>query len=100
MGTVRVEVMPWLSRYFSTERYGRVIRQMDPGDGGTVRDLLEKLAAQNVELGEVLFDPHTGRVSAHIQLLLNGRLLEIAGGMDAALAPGDTLRLMPGFSGG
>ena len=100
MGTVRVEVMPWLSRYFATGRYGRVVLEMEQGDGGTVRDLLEELAAQNRELGDVLFDPNTGKLSAHVSLLLNGRLLEVSGGVQAALAPGDTLRLMPGFSGG
>ncbi|MAG35985.1 MAG: hypothetical protein CL878_07055 [Dehalococcoidia bacterium] len=100
MDRVRVEVMSWLSRYLDTGRPSRVILEQDVGDGTTVRQLLEEIASDNQEFREVLFDATTGRLSGHIGLILNGRFLELAGGLEAELKPGDVVRLMPGFSGG
>ena len=100
MTSVRLEIMPWLSRYFHPERYGRAIVEKEVADGTTVRGLLEEMASQNPELREVLFDTERDRLAGHIALVLNDRFLELAGGLDTTLKPGDTIRLMPGFSGG
>ena len=100
MDCVRVEVMPWLSRYFDTGRYGRVVLEQGVDEGTTVRRLLEEITADNQEFREVLFDDTTGRLSGHIGLILNGRWLELSGGLEAGLKPGDVVRLMPGFTGG
>lgn len=100
MDSVRLEVMPWLSHHLAAERSGRVILEREVDDSTTVRDLLEEIASQNQAFKEVLFDAQTGRLAGHISLILNGRILELAGGLEARLRPGDTIRLMPGFSGG
>ena len=100
MSSVRLEVMPWLSRYFGAERSGQVVLEREVSDGATVRDLLEEIASQNQEFNEVLFDAKTGSLAGHISVILNGRFLELAGGLEAKLRPGDTIRLMPAFSGG
>ena len=100
MTSVRLEVVPWLSRYFHPERCGRAILEKEVADGTTVRDLLEELASQNPDLTEVLFDTERGRLAGHIAVVLNDRFLELSGGLDTTLKSGDTIRLMPGFSGG
>jgi molybdopterin converting factor small subunit len=100
MSSVCLEVMPWLSHYLAAERSGRVILEREIDDGTTVKDLLEDIASQNQAFKEVLFDAKTGRLAGHISLILNGRFLELAGGLEAKLRPGDIIRLMPGFSGG
>ena len=100
MGSVHLEVLPWLSRYIAGEHSGRAVLEVEVNDGATVRDLLEEIASQNQEFQDVLFDAKTGRLAGHIALILNGRLVELAGGLEATLSPGDTIQLMPGFSGG
>jgi len=92
--------MPWLSHYLAAERSGRVILEREIDDDTTVKDLLEDIASQNQAFKEALFDAKTGRLAGHISLILNGRFLELAGGLEAKLRPGDIIRLMPGFSGG
>ena len=52
------------------------------------------------EVRKVLFEADTGRLAGYIALVLNGRFVELSGGLDTELKSGDTLRLMPGFSGG
>lgn len=100
MSHVRLEVLPWLTRYFGTEQSGRVVLEKELSDGTTVSDLLEDVTSQNQELKQVLFDTQTGRLTGYVTLILNGRLLELAGGLEAELEPGDTLRLMPTLAGG
>jgi molybdopterin converting factor small subunit len=100
MSCVRLEVMPGLSRAFGSEGPGPFVLEREIDDGATVRDLLEEIAAQNREVKEALFDARTGRLAGHISAILNGRFLELAGGLDTKLKAGDTLRLMFIPSGG
>lgn len=105
MRHVQLEIMPWLSRYFAPDqsgsgRSGRVVLQREIGDGATVSDLLADITSQSTEFGQVLFDAQTGRLTGYVTLILNGRLLELAGGLEAELKPGDTLRLLPTLAGG
>jgi molybdopterin converting factor small subunit len=100
MSHVRLEILPWLSRYFDAERLGPVILEKDVADGVTVRDLLEEMTSQNQKLGRVLFDERSGRLAAHVRVILNGRVLELAGGLEAKLKDGDTIRLVAGIGGG
>ena len=100
MGNVRLEILPWLNRYFSSERSRRAVLEVEVNTGTTVRDILEEVSEQNREFKAVLFGADTGRVAGHIAVILNGTMLELAGGLDAKLEPGDTIQVMPGFSGG
>jgi molybdopterin converting factor small subunit len=92
--------MPGLIRYFDETSVGRLVLEREVSDGATVRDLLEEIASQNREFKEALFNTRTGNMAGHISLILNGRFLELSGGLAAKLKPGDTIRLMLAFSGG
>ena len=97
---VHVEILPWLSDRISAQHAGRLTLTQEVTEGATARQVLEALAADNQRFREVVFSDRSGRLAGHIMLLRNGRLIELAGGMEAELGPGDTLRLIPGFSGG
>jgi len=92
--------MPGLSRCFDAERVGRLVLQREVSDSATVRDLLEEVASRNPEFKDALFNARTGNLAGHVSLFLNGRFLELSGGLEAKLKPGDTIRLMLAFSGG
>lgn len=100
MGSVRLEIMPGLSRYFSIEHLGRLVLEREVGDSATVRNFLEEIASQNQEFKKAFFNHETGNLVDYIILILNGSFLELSGGLDARLKPGDTIRLMLAFSGG
>ena len=100
MNRVRLEVLPWLSRYFGAESTARAILERDVATGVTVGGFLEDMTLQSQELKEVLFDDRTGRLVSHIIVIKNGRLLELSGGLEAELEDGDTLRLMASIAGG
>ena len=100
MFSVRLEIMPGLSRYFSGGSSGLLVLEREVSDGATVRDLLEEITAQNREYKGSPFNAGTGKPAGHLSVILNGRFLELSGGVEAELKPGDTIRLMLGFSGG
>ena len=97
---VRLEVTAGLSHYFGGEGPGRVVLEKEVRDGATVGDLLEEITSRKQELRELLFDVQTGRLSGYIGLILNGRFLELAGGLETKLQEGDNMRLMLAIRGG
>ncbi len=97
---VQVEILPWLSHRLSAQHLGRLTLTQDVSEGTTVRQVLEVIAAGDQLFRELIFPADTGQLAGYIMLLLNGRLIELAGGMEAEVRSGDTLRLIPGFSGG
>ena len=100
MSRVCVEVMPWLSRYFGTEHHGHVVLEGEVADGTTVKDLLEEISSHNREFRDVLFDSDTGRQGRYMTIVLNGRFLELTGGLETKLKPDDTVLLLATLSGG
>jgi molybdopterin converting factor small subunit len=100
MNHVRLEVMPWLSRYFDSEASDRVVLEKDVAEGARVVDLLNEVTCQRQELKRILFDEGSDGLVSHVVVVLNGRLLELVGGLDAKLKDGDTIRLIAGIVGG
>ena len=97
---VRLVITLWLSRYFEPGAAGEVSLDREVCAGTTVGELLSDVASQNPAFGEVIFGGGTGGIAGYVTVVLNDQFLELAGGMKTPLQAGDTVRLMPGFSGG
>jgi len=82
MGSVSIEIMPWLSRYFDALCSGLLTMERKVDDDTTIRDLLEEIISDNQEAREILFEAGTGRLVGYIALVLNERFVELAGGLD------------------
>ncbi|MFH1485575.1 MAG: MoaD/ThiS family protein [Chloroflexota bacterium] len=100
MSVVKIEAFPWLSGTFGAPRSDRLILEEEIEEGATTGDLLRNLAATYRKFGELAFDEETQNLSGHITIVLNGRLLELAGGLEARLKDGDSVLLLPAFDGG
>jgi molybdopterin converting factor small subunit len=98
--TVTLEYYSWLAtRLKGAGEDGATDRL--PIDGNTtVRDLLAVLAAASPKFAELVYDRADDRLKEYAALILNGQTIELAGGLDRRLEPGDHLLLLPGFSGG
>jgi molybdopterin converting factor small subunit len=99
VNTIRLEILPWLSRGFDGKGASRIVLEREVVDGTTVRDLLEQLAADHPSFGHILYDTE-GKLAVHISIIINNRLFELSGGLVTKLHAGDTVRLLPAFSGG
>jgi molybdopterin converting factor small subunit len=65
----------------------------------SVADLLTRLAEAD-ERYALLFDREAGRLPEHVEAVLNDRVLDLQGGLQAALRPGDVLTFIPAHAGG
>jgi molybdopterin converting factor small subunit len=99
MRVIRLEILPWLSRAFEGEGAGRVVLERPIGEGARVRDVLDQLVADYPSFAAILYDPDGG-LARHVSVIVNNRLYELAGGLEARVRPGDTVSLLPAFSGG
>ncbi len=95
---VKVEVLSWLARAVSPTG-GKAVWDEPIGEGETLGDLMDRLAARYPQFTE-FYDPGSRVLQEHVELVLNGRLYDLAGGFGAPLRRGDSVMLFPGFSGG
>lgn len=97
---VRLEILPWATRAFGGSANKRLVLQEEIAEGDRVEDLLARLASEYPGFREAGFDPVACRLTGQITIVHNGRLLELAGGLETELRDGDTLLLVPAFAGG
>ncbi|MDQ3811614.1 MAG: MoaD/ThiS family protein [Chloroflexota bacterium] len=64
-----------------------------------VGDLLARLTRQDARLG-LLYEADMRRLPEHVEVVLNDRLLDLQGGLEARLQPGDVLLFLPAHAGG
>ena len=67
--------------------------------GETVGDLLARLAISD-ERYALLYEADAARLPEHVEAVLNDRVLDLQGGLDARLSPGDVLSFLPAHAGG
>ncbi len=63
------------------------------------RHLLERIATADPRY-TLLYDPENARLTEYVEVVLNDRLLDLQGGLDAELHPGDILLFLPAHAGG
>ena len=98
--TVSLEYYSWLATQLKGADERGTTDQLAIEDGTTVRELLARLADGSPKFAELVYDRADDRLKEYAALILNGQTIELAGGLDRKLEPGDQLLLLPGFSGG
>ena len=105
-GTITLEYYSWLRKELGLaddepkDREGSTVTAIPLRDGMTVRSLLAEMAAESEPFERLVYDLEGRRLREYVTLIINGRVVELAGGLDRELGPGDELLLLPGFSGG
>ncbi len=67
--------------------------------GQSVADCLTSLVAADARYG-LLFDAEGQTLPEHVEVVLNDRVLDLQGGLQAVLGPGDVLTFIPAHTGG
>ena len=99
MATVHLEIVPWLTKSLGIDGAGHAKVDETMPDGASVLDLLQRLAQRYPDFGRIAFIAN-GCLSRQVYIVINDRVLDLAGGMEAELKEGDRLLLLPAFSGG
>lgn len=98
--TVRLEIVPWLTRLFGQEQGGRIRRQERLLPNESVGEFLRRLGEQYPDFGRVIWDAERDDLSEHVQVILNDMVLEAVGPAGTKLRPGDSIMLVPPYLGG
>lgn len=96
---MKIEVLSWVARGLNGQRPDKAVWDEPIADGETLGDLMDRLAARYPPFAE-FYEPASRTIQEHVELVLNGRLFDLAGGFGVPLRGGDTVMLFPGFSGG
>jgi molybdopterin converting factor small subunit len=80
-------------------RGARTIVSVPLGSGATVASLMQDLVAADVRYA-LLFDPRSQSLPEHVEVVLNDRVLDLVGGLEAPIAEGDVLTFLPAHAGG
>jgi len=91
---MKVKIFATLRQYVNFKEVEVNVKAED-----TVRDVLEKLVANNPELGEHIFDEE-GNLQRSIRVLVKGRNIEFKDGLNTVLKKDDYLALFPPVGGG
>ncbi|KUO42779.1 MAG: hypothetical protein APU95_06270 [Hadesarchaea archaeon YNP_N21] len=75
--------------------------QIEISGVGTVMSLLNELTKKyGPRLGDQLFDPKTRKLRGYVNILVNGRGVNLLSGLDTKLNDGDVVAIFPPVSGG
>lgn len=99
-GTVRVEIVPWLTQHFGQHGSSRLVLEEKVAGGMTLGDFLASLAEKHPAIGTVIVDFGARELFEHVSVVHNDTLLGAPDALAARIEPGDCLVFLPAFSGG
>ena len=100
MGKVRVKIPPFLASLLNTRGSDWLVIERGIAEGTTIVDLLTDLASSYNNFRRVVFNPDVGRVSDQVIVILNDEVLQPQELAKARLNDGDSIVLLPVYSGG
>jgi molybdopterin synthase sulfur carrier subunit len=89
-------------KFFTTLREitGKKEEEVESSSDITVKELLTRLSKKyGVEFTDYIYD-EKGDMRTHIQILINGRGIEVFQGLETKLKEGDTVAIFPPAGGG
>lgn len=92
--------MAWVTRYVGGSGSDRKAFELTVAPGDTVRTVLRRLSQRFPELQRALWDPASGELGEHIEVVVNGAILGVRHGLDSELKDGDRIQLFGQYMGG
>lgn len=97
---VQVETVAWVTRFVGGNGSDRIGFDLPLQPGDTVRSVLRRLSEQYPPLRAALWDPQTGDLGEHIEVVVNGAILGVRHTLDSELRDGDRILLFGQYMGG
>jgi molybdopterin converting factor small subunit len=101
-GAVTLELHGFLAERLATlgrRRGTRTLVSASVEPGASVAAFMTGLVAADPRYS-LLFDRDAQRLPEHVEAVLNDRVLDLQGGLNAELRPGDVLTFLPAHAGG
>ncbi len=99
-GTVRLEIVPWLTQSFGAGGASRLVLEEEVAGGMSLGDFLTSLTAKYPAIGAAILDVEAGRLFEHVNIVHNDTVLGSHTALEEPIEAGDSLVFLPAFSGG
>lgn len=101
MTVIQIEVTfcAWQANIFGNKQSSTTLRE-HIDKGATFEDLLNHLVRSYPSLKDTLIDTASQQLYDNIIVIVNGRLLDLIGGMQAHMKDGDKVQFLPCLPGG
>ncbi len=100
MGRVQLKITPSLASIFNASDSDWLVLEPEIGEGATIGDLFANLASTYTDFRKVVFDTDKGKVSDQVIVVLNDSLVQFSNVTEARLNDGDSVILLPVYTGG
>jgi len=100
VGSVKIEVMPWITTQCGYNSPGNLIIEEEIEDGETLGSVIKRARVARRPLAECIVDPATQNVHGYISIIFNDHLISQLSAKHVRLKSGDTVRLLPTIEGG
>jgi molybdopterin converting factor small subunit len=97
---VQIDTVAWVTRYVGGSGSDRISFGLALAPGDTVRTMLRRLSQRFPQLQRALWDPASGELGEHIEVVVNGAILGVRHGLDSELKDDDRILLFGQYMGG
>jgi sulfur-carrier protein len=99
-GHIQIDTVAWVTRFVGGNGSDRISFDVAIAPGDTVRIVLRRLSERFPQLQSALWDPESGELAEHIEVVVNGAILGVRHGLDSDLQDGDRILLFGQYMGG
>jgi sulfur-carrier protein len=99
-GRIQIDTVAWVTRFVGGNGSDRISFELTIAPGDTVRTVLRRLSERFPQLQYALWDPESGELGEHIEVVVNGAILGVRHGLDSELRDGDRILLFGQYMGG
>ena len=99
-GHIQIDTVAWVTRFVGGNGSDRVSFDVAIEPGATVRIVLRRLSERFPQLQYALWDPESGELAEHIEVVVNGAILGVRHGLDSEMKAGDHILLFGQYMGG
>jgi len=100
MGKVQLKFPSSFAGVLNAQGSDLSVLEKEIGEETTIGDLLADLAFSYTDFRKVVFNPDTGKVGDQVNVILNNQLLQLPEVTEAKLNDGDSIIILPVYSGG
>ena len=100
VGELEIEVVAWITKFVGGDGSTRKVFHLPLRADDTVRKVLRRLSGRFPQLHKALWDPATGDLAEHIEVLVNDAVLDLTHSLDSPIGPSDRIALIGQYLGG
>ena len=98
--TLEIEVVAWITKFVGGDGSTRKVFHLPLRADDTVRKVLRRLSGRVPQLHTALWDPVTGDLAEHVEVLVNDAVLDLTHSLDSRIDRHDRIALIGQYLGG